>query len=195
MPDADIWNLSPGEASARLQSIKLAATPPATDLAARSADEKWRTNVLSGNGPETKELHTLVEAKLAGDTRLEQVLTGTAGDVPIFETTTGDQLSTWKLGRIVADPRDDGLADDHIRELFAGEPIAKELHDAALRLQQQRFGDAEYVRRYLAGGAVEIREQRLIGIIIGRPIAEGEAAPRPPWRGLRRATGKPRDGA
>jgi hypothetical protein len=83
----------------------------------------------------------------------------------------GDELSTWKLGRIVEQLRDDGLSDDHIREMWANEPIEKKWHDAARRLQQQRFADPLYVDRYLKGGAAEKREQRLIGIILGRPIA------------------------
>jgi hypothetical protein len=63
----------------------------------------------------------------------------------------------------------------NIRKLFANEPISKELHDATRRLQQERFADPQYVDRYLKGGAVEKREQRLIGIILGRPIAEATA--------------------
>jgi hypothetical protein len=167
-PTPDPWSLSSAEATAKLESMKTA--PPATDLAARSADEKWRTGVLAGNGPEVKEFHGLVEKGL-GDSKLEQVLAGTAGDVPIFETVQGDQLTSWKLGRIVEQLRDDGLADDHVRELFANEPIDRATHDAARRLQQQRFSEPEYVARYLKGGAVEKREQLLIGILLGRPIA------------------------
>jgi hypothetical protein len=173
MPDADIWNLTPAEVAARLESLKTAS--PATGLAARSADEKWRGRVLAGSCPQVKEMRDLVEAKLAGDSKLEQALAGTAGDVPALEVTAGDQLSSWKIGRIVEQLRDDGLEDDHIRELFANEPIAKELHDAARRLQQERFADPQYVERYLKAGAPEVREQRLIGIILGRPIAEATA--------------------
>jgi hypothetical protein len=191
MTDADIWNLTPQQASERLAAMSLAA--PAVDLAAPAniaamsptqarerleglkTNPEWQKQFLGGNGPQLREFNELsAKAAEAGD-RLEAALAHGVEAAPIFETTTGDQLTIWKLGKVVADLRDDGLADDHIRELFAGEPISKELHDAARRLQQERFADPEYLDRYLKGGAEEKREQTLIGIILGRPIAEKAA--------------------
>jgi hypothetical protein len=173
----DIWTLSPAEAAAKLQTMKTGGAPApglakpvnipalsAQQAAARldelSRDEKWTERLLNGGVREQKELSALTEKKTApADLKLETVFAHGVDAAPIFETTSGDELSTWKLGKVVADLRDDGLADDHIRELFAGEPISKELHDAARRLQQERFTDPEYVERYLKGGAVEKREQ------------------------------------
>jgi hypothetical protein len=48
----------------------------------------------------------------AGGDRLEAALAHGVDAAPIFETTSGDQLSTWKLAKVVADLRDDGLVDD-----------------------------------------------------------------------------------
>ena len=168
----DAWNLTPAEATARLEAMK--PVVPATGLAERMADEKWRAGLLAGNGPQLREFSELMQPKPA-ENKLDAVLTHGDAAVPLFETTVGDELSTWKLGRVVADLRADGLEDGHIREMFAGEPIEKELHDAARRLQQQRFADPQYVDHWLKGGAAEKREQLLIGIILGRPIA-GAAA-------------------
>jgi hypothetical protein len=170
---ADPWSLSPAEAAARLESMKVA--PPATGLAARLENDEWRQALLAGNGPHLREFNDLIEKKL-GDNKLEVALAHGAEAAPIFETTMGDELNTWKFGKVVEHLRADDLSDDHIREMFANEPIAKELHDAARRLRDERFADPQYVDRWLKGGAAEKREQLLIGIILGRPIAEQTAA-------------------
>jgi hypothetical protein len=191
----DVWNLTPAEAGARLEAMKSA--PPATDLAkpvniaamsssqardrlaALQADEKWTQHFLSGGKKEIDEFNNLTAKKNeAGDRQLEIAMRNGVEAAPLIPEVTFDgALNTAKLANVIADLRDHGLEDAHIEEAFDVEnrtlPRAK--HEAVKRLEQQRLGDAEYVKRYLSGGAAEKREMALIRIALGLKVAE-EAA-------------------
>jgi len=191
MPDTDVWNLTPQQASERLKAMSLAA--PAVDLAAPvniaamsptqarerleglKTNPEWQKQFLGGNGPQLREFSELSAKAAEAGNRLEAAFAYDPQTAPPFETTYDGELNVWQLAKVVADLRADGLEDAHIQEMWANEPIAKKWHDAARRLQQQRFADPEYLDRYLKGGAEEKREQTLIGIILGRPIAEKAA--------------------
>jgi hypothetical protein len=185
----DIGNLSPAEATSRLQAMSPAPAPtglaerdPATltpaDARARLAelqsDKEWTARFLSGGLKERKQFDALfAKQSEATDAKLEIAMRNGVEVAPLIPEVTYDgDLNTARLAQVITDLRADGLEDDHIQELFENAPIAKELHDAAQRLRQRRFADPQYLDRYLKGGAAEKREQLLIGIILGRPIAE-----------------------
>jgi hypothetical protein len=183
---------SPAEATAALAAMKPA--PPAVDLstpaniatmssaqaAARldglKKDPTWQRRFLDNSPPVWREYNELsTKAAETGDARFEAALVYDLKTAPPFETTYDGEMSTRQLAEIIAQMRNDGLDEAHIREWRANEPIEKKWQDAAKRLRQQRFADPQYVDRWLKGSAVEKREQLLIEIILGRPIAEAAA--------------------
>jgi hypothetical protein len=189
-PASDIWSLTPQQASERLQSMKPAPTPTGwaerkvatltpgqarIALAELQADEKWTQRFLDGGLKERKQFDELAAKKNeAADGQLVEIAMrhGVEAAPLIPEVTFDGALNTAKLANVIADLRDHGLEDDHISEAFDEErTIDRATHDAVKRLEQQRLGDAEYVKRYLAGGAAEKREMALIRIALGLKIA------------------------
>lgn len=59
-----------------------------------------------------------------------------------------------------------GIPDRAIEDLLTGRQLPKEEYIAVQKLQHMRFGDAEWVKRYLAGGAAERREAVLMAMIV-----------------------------
>jgi hypothetical protein len=190
MADADIWSLTPQAASEKLAAMSPA--PPATDLtkpaniaamsssqardrlAALQADEKWTARFLSGSKKEIDEFNNLTAKKNeAGDRQLEIAMRHGVEVAPLIPEVTFDgALNTARLANVIADLRDHGLEDAHIEEAFdETRTIPRATHEAVKQLQRQRLGDADYVKRYLAGGAAEKREMALIRIALGLNIA------------------------
>jgi hypothetical protein len=194
MTDTDVWNLSPQQASERLAAMSPAAPPvdPAAlvNIAAMSPgaararlggllqNAEWQKQFLGGNGPQLREFKELSEkAAGPGDTRLDAALAYDPNTAPPFETSYAGELNTWQLAKVVTNLKELGLEPDHIREAFDVEnrTIDGATWAAAKRLEQQRFGDAEYVKRYLAGNPAEKREMALIRIVLSMKVAEATA--------------------
>jgi hypothetical protein len=193
MPDdnIDVWSLTPQQATERLAAMKPAA--PAADPSkpvnidamsaaqARvhfnklSADPAWTERFLNGGMAEQKELAAVMERK--GDTKLDQAIEHGDEGVPYFETTFSGALNSAKLAKVVTHLKELGLESGHIREAFNEDlMIDRTTYDAAKRLERERFSDADYVKRYLAGGAAEKREMSLLRIVLGMKVAEATAA-------------------
>lgn len=154
--------------------------PPATpaEAAARldglMADPKWASKMLSGNGPEVRELHDLVAKKSSGD-KIDQIIAGTV-EPPIFETLHEGQLSTRNVMTSVADLREIGLTDAVIRQAIEGKPVPRAEYAAVKRLHADRLANAEWTAKLLKGGAVERRELTLMQIVLACGYQDGATA-------------------
>jgi hypothetical protein len=141
----------------------LAGTP--TDrLNALKADPKWTQNLLAGGGAQVRELHEVLTAKAGGDA-IGQIIDGTA-KLPEFETLTNGELSTYKQMVAAAHLREIGVPDNSIRQLLEGKPVSKAEYAAVAKLKADRMGDAEFVKKWLAGDRQAHIEMTQIGIVL-----------------------------
>jgi hypothetical protein len=176
-PTPDPWSLTAEQASAALDRMKPTVLP--TDLVTRSADEKWRTAVLNGNGPETKELHSLIQAKLAAGDKLETVLAHGDAAVPLIpEVTYSGALSSRQILSTIKDFRERGHSDAHIREFYDETgTIDRVIHEEAKQLAREWFSpDSEWRARYLAGGPAERRQMDWLLTVLGKKVVDVAAA-------------------
>jgi hypothetical protein len=163
MTDADIWGLSPTEAAARLEMMKMA--PPATGLAARLENDEWRQALLAGNGPHVKEFNDLLQKKAEADDRLDKIVAGTA-EVPFMETVTGGQITTRNAIQAAEDLRGFGLNDESIKQAIAGTPVSRAEYDAVKILRGDLMADKEWSAKLLAGDPAATREFTLMNTIV-----------------------------
>jgi hypothetical protein len=89
---------------------------------------------------------------------------------PLIETVANGELPARALATTVEQMRASGLNDETIRQAVAGEPVTKQEVEMAKRYQQMKHGDAEWVRKLLAGDFVARREQLLLSIILTNPV-------------------------
>jgi hypothetical protein len=141
---------TPAEAGARLDS--LLATP------------EWASQLTSGSGPHVREFSDLMAAK-SGTDRLGQIIAGTA-EVPMIETVTAGQLSTYNQMLSAADLREIGVSDSAIRQLFEGKPVSRVEHDAVKALKADRLSDKEWRAKYLANDRAAVRDMALMNTVI-----------------------------
>src|SRR5438105_4388343 len=93
-------------------------------LDALTKDPQWGAKLISGDGAALREFHDLTQAKAggAGASKLDNVLSGrvsaSSAEVPIFEFTTGGELSTQNTVTVVEALKELGLSDAVIREAF-----------------------------------------------------------------------------
>jgi hypothetical protein len=192
---ADPWTLSAAEATARLQSMKPQApaadlTAPAPDVAAMTSAQArlrrdqllknpdFQQRYLSDSKKEVDQINDLIAKEgEAAAARLDAALAHGDETAPLIPEVTFDgALNSAKLAKVVDHLYEAGLEPSHIREAFDEDmTIDFDTYAAVLQLQQQRFGDADYVKRYLAGGAAEVREMALIHIVLGMNIEETAA--------------------
>jgi hypothetical protein len=185
MTNDEILSLTPeqaGEALAAMRPAAPVAAGPAPDTLSPSAarerleglkqNPEWQRRFLDASGPTLREYNELSARAAEPGDRLEAAFAYDLQTAPPFETSYNGELNTWQTAKVVAALREFGLSDDNIREMDANVPIAKELHDAARRLQQQRHADPQWVDRLLKGGDAEKRELLLIKILLRHPVAE-----------------------
>jgi hypothetical protein len=132
------------------------------------ADRGWGAKYLLGDAQVRKEyaeLQATIEAR-EGD----RVAAAVDGTLP---PPTG--LFDWQphhvLTQTVGMLRDAGINDATIAETLNERPVSKAEFEATKILKNQKFGDAEWVKRYLAGGYTEKREAWLMSIILSSEIA------------------------
>lgn len=151
------------------ESYTPAATPAtpaeaATKLETLSKNSEWASKVLAGSGPHVTEFKNLIAKKSAAD-RLGQILDGTF-EAPLLETTINGELSSYKVGTMIADLREIGLEDAAIRQTIEAKPVSKTEFDAVKRLHADRLGNAEWTAKLLKGGATERRELTLMQVVL-----------------------------
>jgi len=151
----------------------------AAQLAERLNNPEFVKAYLAGNGPNVREVRTLMEAKnadpaSAGD-RLDKIIAGTA-KVEIGETTTGNEISTFKAMSAAAGLREVGLNDAQIKQVLAGKPVPKAEYDLVKTMRDDRTGNAEWTAKYLKGDHQARREMTLMNAVIAAGFIE-EARP------------------
>jgi hypothetical protein len=104
-------------------------------------------------------------AAKAGTDRLGQIIAGTA-EVPMIETVTAGQLSTYNQMLSAADLREIGVSDSAIRQLFEGKPVSRAEHDAVKALKADRLSDKEWRAKYLANDRAAVRDMALMNTVI-----------------------------
>jgi hypothetical protein len=142
---------------------------PAAKLDQLMSNPEFRQSYLAGNGPQVREAHALMEAKIAdtagADARLDQIVAGTA-IVEIGETTTRGEISTWNAMQTAGWLRDIGLSDPQIKQALAGKPVPRAEYDAIKTLRSDREGNKEWAAKYLAGDAQARREMACMNMVI-----------------------------
>ncbi len=141
---------TPAEAAAKLDSL--------------IANPEFRTKLLASGAAETREFHSLMAVKSGGD-RLGQIIAGTA-EVPMIETVTAGQLSTYNQMISAADLREIGVGDLAIRQVFEKNPVSRAEYDAVKTLKADRLADKEWRAKFLAGDRAAVRDMAHMNIVI-----------------------------
>ncbi len=182
MPD-DVSNLTPEQAGQKLAELGAALRPAAIaepktpqeaaiKLQTLTQNQQWRDQLLAGDSGVRAEFKSLTElAAQAGD-RLDGVLNGTAQPQPFEMTSRENPLSTRDLQSGADDLRSRGLDDDVIREIMSDRVASKAEHDEVREFQRKRMGDAEWVKRLLAGDHEAQRELTLMSAVLSTPTEE-----------------------
>ena len=130
-------------------------------LDAMKADKGWRDDFLRGNVSARTEFDAAHRALAEAD-RVDQAVEGRLVE-PGFETLTEGQLPARDLNGAVADLRAGGLDDQSIRQILSGDAtLTAEQIALAKELKLQKFSDADWRARLLAGDAVAKRELTVI---------------------------------
>jgi hypothetical protein len=184
-----IHELSPEQATARLAEMQRAydartASPAPPDKPSTAAEAKarldhlvrdgeWSKKLDAGDADTHKEFHALtaLAADLPPADRLDAALRGEVNPGLIETTDADNPLTTRKLASTVEELREVGLSDDAIREAIHGGSNTAAIHRAVGELKAKLFGDQEWVKKYLAGGAAERKQATLIAIILSGEVA------------------------
>jgi hypothetical protein len=184
MPDESdtISTLTPEEATGALaeralryqRSQAAGAAPPVgsalgakLELEALTANALWRDKYFSGDAEARRQFTALTSRIADGTGETADALAGAPLPPPgTIETTTGKEMSRRTRADAVAGLRELGMNDATILQAIDGAEVgAHEL--AAARMQKSmRLSDAEWVKRYMAGGLAEKREMGLLNLII-----------------------------
>jgi hypothetical protein len=175
--------MTPAEAGAALAKMQADASPPpplvpatAADARARldilSKDKGWADRLFAGDVTANREFKDLTALAGSADDTAEAIA-GTTSPQPLFETTTGGQLPRRHVNEIVASMREAGLSDGAIGEALNGGKVTRAEMAAAKAFKNMRHGDAEWVKRFLAGSYAERRENMLLSIILTSEIKDG----------------------
>jgi hypothetical protein len=139
--------LSPVQASERLSQL--------------GADESWRTAYLSGSVPHRKEADLLLQ-RAAMDERIDDIVLSAGADGAKLPTPGGANvhgLSANDVATAATWLHDAGLSDGSIGELLRGQAIPEEdYRKLEPQVREKFFGDREWVRRLMEGGAAERRQ-------------------------------------
>jgi hypothetical protein len=147
-----------------------AAAATAT-LAERQKNPEWNAKLVSTfDGADVKrEFKALMEASskdtAKGGDQLDKIIAGTAKVEP-FETTTGNQISTYNAMQTAALLREVGLTDSQIKQSLAGKPVPKAEYDAIKTMRSDRLGNKEWTAKYLSGDAQARREMALMNTVV-----------------------------
>jgi hypothetical protein len=163
----DISTLTPEQAGAKLAEMKAKydgpppsetptnATEAETRLGALARDPRWSAQFFSGNLQARAEYERLTQ-QIAGRDAVSDALSGI--EPPVWEVTANGELSTRNVISGVEAMREVGLPDPVIEQLLKGEPkLSAENLQTVMREKAEALGNAEFVRRLLAGGYNERR--------------------------------------
>ena len=176
--------LTPAEATAKLDEMTVAyrggppSDKPQTPAEAKaqlddlSKDKGWADKLMAGDVAARREFDVLTKMQADADDRLEGVLNGTAQPQMMELTTPEHPLSTRDLQSGVDGLREAGVREEVIRDFLRGEPVSKETRQLVERFQAKRHGDAEWVKKLLAGDHEANRELTTMSIVLSAPIAE-----------------------
>ncbi len=184
MPDDDVSNLTPEQATAKLNEMTAAyrGAPPSANpttpqeaklkLESLTQSQEWREQLLSGNVEARRLFTSLTEMASQATDRLDNVLADKATPQP-FEVTTPEQpLSTRDLQSGIDGLRERGLDDDVIREIMGDRVASKAEHNEVREFRRKRMGDAEWRKRLLAGDHEAMRELTLMSAVLSTPVEE-----------------------
>ena len=137
--------------------------PPATPaeavtrLAELQANSEWAAKVISKTDgyAEKQEFASLIALK-ASDDNFDAVINGTATP-PEIELVSDGKMSVRNTMASAADLRQIGIEDNQIKRLLKGEPLSPEDFKVVEQFKTAKLGDAEFVKKLLAGGAEEAR--------------------------------------
>lgn len=146
------------------------------ELGRRGEDAQWRDAFLSGSPSHRKDFDVLV-ARAAVDQQIDDIVAsaGTNTATPGGPNISG--LSAHDVRAAAGWLHDSGLSDGTIAELLRGETSVtdEDYRKLVPEVREKMFGDAEWVRRLMAGGATERRQLLAWGVI--RTARKGAAAP------------------
>ena len=149
------------------------AAPPANAAEARAQLDTLRSNadfnakLLAGSGPETnqwRDLHTMIAA---GD-NVEIALSGALPDVPDSELKTMAGTAQFL--------KELGINEGTIRQTLSDYEVTQAEFDAVTAFKAERFRDAEWKKRLLAGDGLAVRELTLSNIVLSSTIKKDAAA-------------------
>lgn len=143
--------ISPTEAQGRLDAL---ATDPA-----------WVGKFFAGDVEARQQFGDLTAAAALRDDHANALADEPAPD-PEFKVYAQDELTARDLAGVIQDFRLQGISDAAISDLLSGKSASKQEYISVQKLQHMKFGDAEWVKRYLAGGAAERREATLMAMIV-----------------------------
>jgi hypothetical protein len=187
---------TPEQATAAL-AAKAAAFRPAPSATPQDAagararldqlvsSESWYAK-FKGGDREAKAEWTRLNAVIAESDPIANALAGKETAPPMMEVVFGKELPSRALSAAVADLREAGFPDDAIRHAVQGHLVSHQEHEAATRLRANRLSDPVWVANYLKGCPAEVRESKLLSVIINSEIAAG-----PSRRSIRRRRGFP----
>ena len=175
---ADVFTLTPTEATARLDAIRPAAPAAATPAAEASvklkgltADKAWSEKFFAGDVAARREFAELTTAAANGDSTGEAIA-GTAAAPGMIETTFGSDLNSRATVETVQLLREAGFTDATTEALFRGDKMNRQEVEMARRYQSMRHSDQSWVSRLLAGGWTEQRESMLLAAILSADVEE-----------------------
>jgi hypothetical protein len=175
----EISTMTSEQASAALAAMSTAPPPSIVPQDSQDAkaqldllgrDPNWSRALFAGDRAVRDQFDKL-NAKAGADT-IGDALAGIQEPEPIIETTMFGELPSSAVKQVIADMRTFNISDGAIAEAIAGTPIAAKEYAATVALQSMKFGDAEWVKRLMAGSWAETREWKLMCDILSRPIAE-----------------------
>lgn len=185
-PDIDVATLSPADATAALTAMALAfrgGPPPADEpapknateasakLATLTADPEFRTKLLNGDVETRAKFNALTALVAEGGDVVGAAMNGV---VPENEITTDGHASLRNIADATTELRKAGLSDPAIREVMADAKQTRTSVDLAAQRQIERHGDADWVKRLLAGSHAEVREQTLLSVILAAEVDESK---------------------
>jgi hypothetical protein len=134
-------------------------------LDALSSDPAWTERFFAGDVEARRQFGELTAAAALRDDHANALADTPAPDSE-WKVYGPNELPARDLATVIQDFRMQGIGDGAISDLLAGRQLPKEEYIAAKQLQHMRLGDAEWVKRFMNGGAAERREATLMAMII-----------------------------
>ncbi|WP_316196859.1 hypothetical protein [Bradyrhizobium sp. SZCCHNS3053] len=165
---ADIWSLTPQEATERLAEMTAAhqassTLTPQSRLNAFGTDADKQTKLAAGD-PETRREFDTIAAEIVGMDHLTSAITGDASLM------TSGKLREMSAG--VQWLREFGFADEVIRDILAGDQVEQPFRARIAQWRSDAMRSAEFVKSYLSGEPEAAKKMMIANAVLIQPVKE-----------------------